>query len=280
MQKIGVIGLGMIGGGVATCLAKHNSLTAVFDIRAEAAANIPGAPICADNPAALATSCDIIFIAVISAQQVKDLLTAENGILSANNPSPILILLSTVSLEEFHALAELTSKHGVKLIDCGVTGGPAAAPAGELVCLVGAEEHDFAVLTGVLDKMSKASFRMGGPGAGMAAKIARNIIVYTSWMAGQEAARLASAAGVNPITLAEVVNSSNENIGGPTTWLTRTSPHKDKQEHAIRESVLILLQKDLNAALDLGRQLKVELPGAKIALHQGAATLDIDKKIV
>tara|TARA_R110000772_G_scaffold268731_2_gene398362 strand:+ start:4391 stop:5221 length:831 start_codon:yes stop_codon:yes gene_type:complete len=275
MYKIGVIGLGMIGGGVATCVARHKNLTSVFDIRPDAAAKVPDGPPCAETPAALTKTCDTIFIAVINAQQVRELLIGKDGILAAAKPSLTLILLSTVSLDEFRELAALTNDKGVKLIDCGVTGGPAAASTGDLVCLVGAEENDFDAISPVLAQMSKASFRMGGPGAGMAAKIARNIIVYTTWMAGQEAARLAGAAGVDPLILAEVVNSSDENIGGPTTWLTRISPNEDAQERAIRESVLVLLQKDLSAALELGKQLHVDLPGAEVALSQGAATLAI-----
>lgn len=267
----------MIGGGVATCFARHNCLTSVYDVRAEAASNIAGAPSCAASPAEVAADCDIIFIAVINAQQVKELLIGEHGLFSASAKKPLtLILLSTVAINEFHQLSAIAAEHGAKLFDCGVTGGPDAAPKGDLVCLVGSDENDYKELAEVLSKMSKASFLMGPPGAGMAAKIARNIVVYTSWMAGQEAARLASAAGVNPATLAEVINSSDGNIGGPTTWLTRPNPNESEQEQAIRQGVLGLLQKDLSAALELGEQLKVSLPGAVVALDQGAATLAID----
>ena len=278
MQTIGVIGLGMIGGGVATCLARHNSLTAVYDIRAEAAAKIPGGPSCAASPAALAADCAIVFVAVISAKQVEDLLLGDNGILSVATPPKTLILLSTVSLDEFKKLSALVSERGINLIDCGVTGGPDAAATGDLVCLVGAQQGDFDALSEVFQLMSKSAFRMGGPGAGMAAKIARNIIVYTSWMAGQEAARLASAAGVDPLVLAEVVDSSAENVGGPTTWLRRTPVAESEQELALRTGVLGLLQKDLGAALDLAKALQVLLPGAEVALTQGAATLGIDEQ--
>ena len=138
MQKAGVIGLGQIGGGVAICLARAEVLEAVYDVRPDASAKLPGVPAVAASPAEVAQRCDIVLIAVVDAKQVRDVLTGTDGVLSQARPGLTVVLLATVSLKDLTKLRKLTDAAGVGLVDCGVTGGPAAANNG-LVCLVGAD---------------------------------------------------------------------------------------------------------------------------------------------
>jgi len=265
MLTTGVIGLGMIGGGVATCLARENSLTAVFDVRADAADNLPGVPACTKSVGDLARQCNVVIIAVVSADQVRDLFSGADGLLANAQPETVVILQSTLSLPDLKEISTMANKAGVTVVDCGVTGGQAAADNG-LVSLVGAEDTVFERIKPVLDGYSKTVAHMGGPGAGMAAKIARNVIVYNVWRAGYEGAQLAQAAGVDVRKLAKAIDSSAEGVGGPTTWMNRDSePDTDPQEKGLREHVLTMLDKDLSAALELAGAVGVDLPMAELA---------------
>lgn len=276
MLKVGVIGLGMIGGGVAVCLARAGFLEAVYDINPKSAEKLEGVPACSVNPAALAQTCDVVIIAVVNADQIRDALNGENGLLSAARSGLVLVIQSTISLLDLKSITELASTAGIKVVDCGVTGGPAAHING-LVSLVGADDETFQYVEPVLNGYSKSVVHMGGPGTGMAAKIARNVIVYTVWRAGYEGALLAKAAGVDVKKFAAAIEASDENVSGPTTWMARdVSTDESSEEKNLREHVLTILDKDLSAALDLSEQLNIDLPTARLSRENAKAILGLD----
>ena len=275
MLKTGVIGLGMIGGGVAICLARADSLTAVFDVRTDAADKLEGVPACANSLAELAQQCNVIIIAVVSAEQVRGVLNGPEGLLANASDDTVLILQSTLALPDLKDISATAAAAGVTVVDCGVSGGQLAAENG-LVSLVGADDAVFERIKPVLEAYSKTVAHMGGPGAGMAAKIARNVIVYNVWRAGYEGALLAEAAGIDVRKLAAAIESSAEGVGGPTMWMNRPSePSQDPQEKGLRERVLTILEKDLGAALELAEDIGVELPMAELSKASGKKMLHI-----
>ena len=268
MNKAGVVGLGQIGGGVAACLARAGMLAGTYDVRADASDKWEGVSKPLASPAELGKLCDTVLIAVVSAQQAEDVLNGPDGLLSTLARDSTVILLSTVSLEDLKRIRSLTEAAGVGLVDCGVTGGPRSAQNG-LVCLAGGDEATLAKAAPVLDGFAKKVVYMGGPGAGMAAKIARNVIVYNVWMAGHEGARLARAAGIDVRKLADAIDASAEAVAGPALWMNRpTDPDGDAQEKALREHVVVMLEKDLGAALELAESLHVSLPVAQASLKE------------
>ncbi len=275
MTKAGVIGLGQIGGGVAICLARAGVLAAVYDVRPDASAGLDGVPPVVATPAELARQCDVVLIAVVNAKQIKDVLNGPDGVLSAARPGLDVVLLSTISLPDLAEIRKLTDAAGVGLVDSGVTGGPAAARNG-LVCLVGADDAVLARVKPTLEAFAQNVAHMGPPGSGMAAKIARNVIVYTVWRAGYEGARLAAAAGVDVRKLAAAIDASAANVGGPTTWMTRPDPATDAAELRLREGTLGLLDKDLAAALELAGALDIELPMAQLARDSARLIMGLD----
>lgn len=260
MTKAGVIGLGVIGSGVALCLARAGMVGAVYDIRPDAADGLEGVPAVAASPAEVARQCDVVIIAVVSAEQTMAVLTGPDGVLASARPGLVIVLVATVALDDLTRIRALTEASGVGLVDCGVTGGTLARQNG-LVCLVGATPEQLAIVKPVLEGFAKSVAHMGGPGAGMAAKIARNVVVYGCIRAGYEGAALARAAGVDVQQLAQVIEESSDGVGGPMMLMGRPGdPLTDPEEAKVREYVRNLMNKDLDAALDLGKSLGVGLP--------------------
>ena len=256
----GVIGLGQIGGGVAMCLARAGMLTAVFDVRSNAADGLAGVPALAGSPAEVARLSDVVIIAVISAAQTVAALSGLDGVLAAARPELSVVLLATVSLEDLDRIRALTDAAGVVLIDCGVAGGPKAAENG-IVCLVGAEAAALARVRPVLDGFARSVMHMGGPGAGMAAKIVRNVIAVGCLRAGYEGAALAKAVGVDLRQLIKVIDDTADSGIGPLMILGRPAdPLVDGQEAATRENLRGIMVKDSMAALQLGHTVGVALP--------------------
>lgn len=273
MLTAGVIGLGQIGSGTALCLAKSGHLTATYDIRSDAAEQLEGVPSCSNSPAEVAKNSDVLVLAVVDAEQVKSVLLGEQGILSTAKPGQVIILLSTVSLTDLRALNKLTEAAQVILVDCGVTGGQAAAEKG-MISLVGAEQSIFEKIKPILEAFSKTVIHMGGPEAGMAAKIARNAIVYSVWRVGFEASSLAKAAGVDLQKLAEAIEESAEAVGGAETWMRRDI--YNEAEKPIREHAYRMLDKDLASALSLADELHLELPTVQLAKDSGKTILNLE----
>lgn len=270
----GVIGLGMIGAGVATCLARSGQLAAVYDVRADATDGIPGSPPLSATPKALAEATDTVLIAVVSAKQTIDVLTGENGVLAAARPGLNVVLLATVSLTDLAEIRALTDAAGVGLIDSGVTGGQKAKENG-LVCLVGGTDEAIAKVKPVLDGFALSVAHMGPAGAGMAAKIARNVVVYGCLRAGYEAAALCRNAGVDVNQLTKVIEDSSQGVGGPMMLMSRADPLTDAQEAGIREYTRGLMIKDLEAARDLGKTFGIQLPLVELAINTDMAVVGL-----
>ena len=276
MSTAGVIGLGAIGGGVAICLARSGRLKAVYDVRNNASDTLPGVPAVAASPAEVARQCDVVLIAVVDAKQTRTVLAGPDGVLSQARPGLNVVLLSTVSLEDLGAIRALTDAAGVGLVDSGVTGGINAARNG-LVCLVGADDNTFSEVRPVLEGFAKVVVHMGGPGAGMAAKIARNVIVYGTLRAGYEGVLLAKAAGVDVRKLVAAVEASSESVGGPLMLLGREAdPLTDAAERKLRESVCVLLDKDLDAALELAKSVGASIPLAELARRTDRSVMGLE----
>lgn len=274
MGIAGVIGLGQIGAGVAICLARSGQLAAVYDVRPDAADTLDGVPPVVASPAELARQADVVIIAVVNAKQTVDVLSGPDGVLSQARPGMSIVLVATVSIEDLNEIRALTDAAGVDLIDSGVTGGPKSRENG-LVCLVGGSDEGVARVRPVLDGFAKLVAHMGGPGAGMAAKIARNVIVFGGLRAGYEAAILCRNAGVDVRQLSEVIEASSDSVGGPLMLAVRDDPAASAQEAAIREYTRALMVKDLDAAIDLARSYGIVLPLVELARRTDQAVVGL-----
>lgn len=274
MKKAGVIGLGMIGSGVALCLARAGLLGAVYDIRASAANGLEGVPPVVGSPADLAAAVDVVIIAVVSAKQTIDVLSGPDGVLAKARPGLDIVLVATVAMHDLAAIRALTDAAGVGLVDCGVTGGQKARENG-LVCLVGGEDATVAAVRPVLDGFAKLVAHMGGPGAGMAAKIARNVVVFGCLRAGYEAAVLCRNAGVDIRQLSDAIDASSEGVGGPLMLVTREDPATNAAEAGIREYTRALMIKDLDAAIDLAASYGIKVPLIELTKQSDMAVVGL-----
>ena len=254
----GVVGLGMIGGGVAVSLAAGGRpASAVYDVRPEAADGLAGVPAPVASPAEVAGASDVVLVAVNTAEQAHEVLTGEEGLLSAAEPGTVVVLLSTVTLQTVRDLSARCEDHEVVLLDAGVTGGTVAARNG-LVTMVGGPDEAVQRALPVLEAFSRKVVHCGPLGAGMATKLARNTITYAMWAAVREATSLAASAGVDPATLLEVMEAADDSVK-PTLHLELlVADYRIGDEQAAW--AVGLADKDLDAAQALAAEVGVEVP--------------------
>ncbi|MGW0891120.1 NAD(P)-dependent oxidoreductase [Saccharopolyspora sp. NPDC002578] len=296
--RAGVIGLGMIGGGVAVSLARSGRVPVVHDIRPEAA-ELPGDPELLGSPAEVAANSDVVLIAVVSADQAREVITGDSGLLVGAQPGSTIVLLSTVELPVVRELAAACAASGVGFLDSGVTPGDKAAENG-LVTMVGGDADTVARAMPVLADFAKEVVHCGPLGAGMATKLARNVVTYGSWRTVAEAASLAGAAGVEPETLMRVITTADPE---GHTLLQLLEMQRVDQAGALAMSEQIaaltgqgldgpgalaairklvrgiepLMDKDLAAAQKLAADLEVELPLVDVTRREERDTLGIQE---
>ncbi|MEV5681290.1 NAD(P)-binding domain-containing protein [Streptomyces sp. NPDC052179] len=272
--RAGVIGLGMIGGGVAVSLARSGRVPAVYDVRHDAAVDLAGVPGPLGSPAEVAETSDVVMVAVVNADQAREVIDGEDGLLRAARPGLTVVLLATVALPVVHELAALCAEHGVGFLDCGVTPGDKAAENG-MVAILGGERETVAEALPVLEDWAKKVVHCGLPGAGMATKIARNVVTYGSWRTVAEAAALVRAAGVDPARLAEVIDTADPE-GRTLLQLLGMQDAGGVLPEAVGRQIEPLMTKDLGAASDLAAALGVQAPLVETVRTQARRTLQLD----
>ena len=270
MSKVGFIGLGNIGGQMATRLP-HDRLL-VHDVRAEAEAPYLEKGARSGSLKDLAVECDVISIVVLTDQQVRDVVAE---LLEHATPGTVIAIHSTIEMHTAAELAETAAAKAVHVVDAPVSGGPVGAAEGKLAVMVGAEREAYELAKPVFQHWAELVLHVGPVGAGTQCKLARNLITYAGFVAAAEASRLAEAAGIDLRKLAAVVKQSDSVVGGVSAIMIRptTAPFADDDglrpyfEHA-RE----LAVKDLSLAIAMGEELGVDTPVGRYALdHIGTA---------
>jgi 3-hydroxyisobutyrate dehydrogenase-like beta-hydroxyacid dehydrogenase len=270
---VGVIGLGDIGAGVATSVLRDGLPLVVCDVRTEATAKYAETATVASSPADLVSRSDVVIVAVVNDEQVRAVLSGPDGGLAAADAATTFIVVSTISTPCIQAIGAEASALGVAVLDCGVTGGPDAAASGDLVCMVGGDPEVIDRVEPVFAAISSLAVTMGPFGTGLAAKLARNLITYGSWLAAYEGQELAEACGIDLAKLAEVVKASDVHIGGASRLMFRptVAPFTEDDHPMLVDAMRTaasLAHKDLAAALELAESLHVELPLATMTEHR------------
>ena len=269
MTTVGVIGLGDIGRGVADAVVRAGFTLVVCDLRTEATATFRDTAHVAATPAVLGARADVVVVAVVNDGQVLSVLDGSDGALADAKPGSAIVILSTVSPRTIEAAAALAARGDVDVVDCGVSGGPQASADGTLVAMVGGDAAVIERVRPVLDCFTSLVVHMGPLGAGIKAKLARNLVQYGSWLAAYEAQLLAEAAGIELAKLAEVIRESDKLIGGASRLMFRdtVAPLPADTHPVIADAMAAgaaLAHKDLRAALELGRELSLPLPLAQM----------------
>jgi 3-hydroxyisobutyrate dehydrogenase-like beta-hydroxyacid dehydrogenase len=269
--QAGVIGLGTIGRGIATCFAHRNRTVTVHDVRPEASDGLPGPPAHLGSPAAVAGVSDVIVIAVVDAKQVCEVVTGPDGILTGARPGLVVVVTSTISVEVIRELAERCEEHGVALLDCGVTRGREAAERG-LIALVGGPPAEVERIRPLLDDFSARIHFCGPVGSGMACKLANQIVTAGRWRAAHEALQLATASGIDPDTLIDVIEASSAGTAHSGLIRLRMSGQTIDQFGRSVRTYQRNVDKDMQAAQELAAATGVTIPLVDLTVEKSDDT--------
>lgn len=178
MARIGFLGLGNMGRGMALRLADAGHEVVVYNRTRAKAEALEGAGITvADTPRAAAQGADAVFSMVGDDAASHAVWRGEDGALAAElSANALIIECSTLSGDWVKKLSQYVKTRGLRYIDCPVTGLPVAAAAGELVLLVGAEAADLEAVTPLLSPLTQEIIHFGAVGTGTSYKLMLNLI--------------------------------------------------------------------------------------------------------
>lgn len=213
MARIGFIGIGMMGHGMArNLMEKGHGLTIMANRSRERVDDLVGRGAAeVRTPAEVARASDILFTCVPTSRDVEALVHGPDGILAGAAPGLIHVDTSTANPVSTMALAEAYAQKGIRLVDAPLARTPKEAMEGRLNVMVGASDELFAEILPVLKCFAENVFHVGGLGAGHKIKLINNFIAMGHASIAAEAVAAARATGVDLKALYDLVSAGGAN---------------------------------------------------------------------
>ncbi len=262
--KVGLIGLGAMGSGMAGSLRSAGHAVHVYDIRPEATQSFAaaGGVACA-SPAEVAAASDVVIGVLVNAAQTEQVLFGDQGAAAAMKPGSLFIMCSTVDPNWSIALEKRLEAIGLLYLDAPISGGAAKAASAEMTMMTAGNASAYAKAGGLLDAMAANVYRLGEcAGNGSKVKIINQLLAGVHIAAAAEAMALGLREGVDAKALYEVITHSAGN-----SWM-----FENRMAHVLAGdytplSAVDIFVKDLGLVLDTARASKFPLPLSATA-HQ------------
>jgi 3-hydroxyisobutyrate dehydrogenase-like beta-hydroxyacid dehydrogenase len=260
-RNIGVVGLGVMGRGMARSLLRKGHAVKLFNrtrAKADEVATSGGQVVA--TPADAARGSDVVVTMLADPAAILDVFEGPQGILSSVQPGTVVIDSSTISPPTTVRIAGKLKAKGAHLLDAPVFGSKNEAEKGELGFMVGGDRNVFEGAQDVFSAMGKSCRYMGASGMGVYAKLVFNLIVATTLEAWNEGMALATKAGINPQLMHDTLMSGRAKAGiiemkGPNVLKGDFTPFFH----------LRLMHKDLELALETAHALSVPMPAVSAA---------------
>jgi 3-hydroxyisobutyrate dehydrogenase-like beta-hydroxyacid dehydrogenase len=207
-MKIGFIGLGAMGRGMAANLQKAGHDLVVHDMRPEAATPyLDNGAAWAATPRELAAQVQLVFTSLPAPPDVEAVALGESGLAAGFTRGTAWFDLTTNSVQTVRALHSALSRQGVELMDAPVSGGPKGAANGRLAIWIGGDKDVYDRHTDVLMAMSDDARYIGPIGAGTIAKLTHNMASLAINAVVTEVLTMGVKAGVEPAALWEAIRN-------------------------------------------------------------------------
>ena len=263
---VGFIGLGTMGGPMASNLQKAGYKLVVHDLHRQAASHhLAAGAQWAESPGALARNADVIFSSLPEPSDVETVALGPDGLISGMKPGAAYFDLSTNAPSLVKKLHAAFAEKGLHMLDAPVSGGPAGAKSGKLAIWVGGNESVFQEYKHVLDAIGDKAAYIGPVGSATVAKLVHNMSGYALVCALAETFTLGVKAGLEPLALWQAVRQGA--VGRRLTFdavIDQFLPGKyDPPAFALK-----LAHKDVSLANALGRELGVPMRICNLTLAE------------
>jgi 3-hydroxyisobutyrate dehydrogenase-like beta-hydroxyacid dehydrogenase len=261
MSRVGFLGMGIMGSGMAANLIRAGFEVLVWNRTPAKAEAIEGASV-GSSPKAVAEACDIVLICVSDSADVAAVVRGPDGVLAGLRQGGLVVDHSTISPSVTRDLAAETEAAGGSWLDAPVSGGSEGAVNGTLSIMVGGTETDVDRVRALFEAMGKTITHVGPTGSGQLVKLVNQMLVVVNQLAVSEALLFAEAAGLDLDTTLQAVTG-----GAAGSWmLANRGPQMIARDW--RPGFTIDLQlKDIRLVLEAADELGVPTLGTSLAFN-------------
>jgi 3-hydroxyisobutyrate dehydrogenase len=262
-QRVAILGLGIMGSGMAGRLLASDFPVTVYNRNAAKAAPFAksGAHVAA-SPRAAAQSSEVIISMVADDQASRAIWLGEHGALNGAAPGSILIESSTLTVPLIQELAAMAATKGCNFLDAPVTGTKPHAESGELLFLVGGSASALAGAQPVLSVLGRDVVHLGRNGSGAAMKLINNFMAAVQAASFAEALSLITAGGLDREKAVSILTD-----GVPGSPMIKRVAARLSSADFTPNFFLRLMAKDLTYAVSEGGRHKLDLQTAAAALR-------------
>jgi 3-hydroxyisobutyrate dehydrogenase-like beta-hydroxyacid dehydrogenase len=268
--KVGFVGLGTMGVGMARNLAKAGFSLALSSRTASKVKSLAAelnAEAC-ESPEDVARRSEVVVSCLPDAPEVEEVHLGPRGTIRAAAPGTVLIDSSTIAPEAARSFAARVADAGARFLDAPVSGGQKGANEGTLTFFVGGDADALERARPVLAAMGKRITHLGSSGAGQLGKAANQIVVAGTLMAVSEGMAFAARAGLPMAPLHEALMG-----GAASSWMLDVLGKKMMERNFKPAFAIKHQQKDLAIVLRTAREKGVPLPGTAL-VHQLLSALE------
>jgi putative dehydrogenase len=263
-MKIGVVGLGSMGYGIAGALLRAGHEVVGADVSAAAVARFREEGGATEDIGSVAADLEALVVVVLNAAQAEDVLFGDRGLVSKLAAASAVMLCVTVSPDYARSASERCAARGILFLDAPISGGSAKAAQGKLSIMASGTTEAFAKARPALDAMAETVFELGdSAGAGSAMKAVNQMLAGTHIAAMAEAITFGMTQGIDPATFMTVI----PHCAGTSWMLENRAPHIVSGDYSAH-SAIDIWPKDLGIVLDVARSARFAAPVTAAALQQ------------
>lgn len=261
MEKIGLIGTGMLGNAVGTHLIESGFNLTVYNRTKEKTKNLEnlGANV-VDSPMEVAKNSNLLFTIVKDANAVKQVSFEKSGIVYGKHENLVVCDMSTINPLESKWISKKFSENSIKMLDTPVMGGPNVAITGNLVLMAGGPKEIFENCKEIFDVIANHVFYLGESGTAHAVKLAMNLQITMLALALSEGITFARGAKIDPKIFLEILNSTYFKTG-----MSENKAYKMIQNNFEPTFTLENLRKDISTIAETSKSYGLKLPMAEMA---------------
>jgi 3-hydroxyisobutyrate dehydrogenase len=271
MANVAFIGLGNMGGPMATNLVKAGHVVVVFDLSQAACDELQeaGASV-ARSAAEAAVGMDYVISMLPAGKHVAGIYLGDEGLLAKLDDSTTILDCSTIDAGTARQVGAAAAELGIGFMDAPVSGGVAAASAGTLAFMCGGDATTFDKARLILQDMGKNIFHAGPAGAGQVAKGCNNMLLAIHMIGTCEALEMGARNGLDPKVLSEIMlASSGRNwsleLYNPYPGVMEASPASNDYQPGFMVDLMV---KDLGLAMEIAEQCEIDNAMGQLAREQ------------
>jgi 3-hydroxyisobutyrate dehydrogenase len=271
MKKVGVIGLGNMGRGMALTLKRMgfdaigtDSVASTREALAKEGISIR------ETIGQVVAECEMVFLSLPTAAIVEDVIDGPNGIIQNARSGVLIVDTSTSHPDTTRRMLVKLNAVGMELMDAPVSGGSKGAITGTMAMVIGASAKNFERAEPILTAMTGKRVHVGDVGAGHVAKIANNLFTASHLLIAGEVTRMAAKAGVPTDQLLQGINA-----GSGRSFVTEHSyPTWIMNGKFDSGFTMKLMRKDVRLSQELIQALELDLPMANKVAELWAKSIE------